>query len=517
MIRRILGLGCAFSVFFAVCACEASASASGNSLPLIPYPRSVRQESGTFRCASRSALYASVRASVDRSLPSEGYALTVTPEGVSVRHADAAGLFYARQTLRQLAQGGKDAVNVPCVTIEDAPEYEHRGVMIDDVRHFQGKETVKKTIDLISRFKMNVFHWHLTDDEGWRLELKRHPEVHLKGSVRPESMNHGATEANPSWNGERHGPFFYTHEDIREILAYAAERHVTVVPEIDFPAHSRAVFVSHPEFTCEPDDPSLRAPWMKIGPQYQCFCAANEDGMKFMEDVLDEVCSLFPSKKIHIGGDECPPDNWTKCPKCRTLMSKLGITDARALQGRITKRLCAFLAARGRQAVAWDETLGTEMPANLTLQLWRNPADGRRAAAQGMDVVMSPCDWTYFSRPQGLKDDPFQYLTADDTKITLAKAYAFDPVAGWTREERARLKGIECCCWGETIWNRFDLGWKLWPRALATAEIGWSGPAARPAADFFARARIHRKLLLKEYVNPAPVPDAIDNVPDIRK
>ncbi|MBE6395964.1 MAG: hypothetical protein E7046_03035 [Lentisphaerae bacterium] len=498
-------------VVFAACVAVAGVARDGTALPLLPYPHQVSLSSGVFKSMSLKHLLNDVRSVVDGALPHEGYCLSVTETGVRVCHADASGLFYAHQTLIQLANGGNlEPIEIPCVEITDYPAWGHRGVMLDDARHFLGKETVKKTIDLISRYKMNVFHWHLTDDEGWRLELKRHPEVHTKGSVRPASMNHGSTEENMSWNGERYGPYFYTQEDVKEIVAYAAARHVTVIPEIDFPAHSRAVFVSHPEFTCEPEDSSLKVPWMKIGPQYQCYCAANEAGMAFMEDVLDEVCDLFPSEKIHIGGDECPLDNWLKCSKCRELMSKLGISDARDLQGRITKRLCAFLAKRGRRAVAWDETLSEKLPPNMTLQLWREPEYGRRAASLGVEVIMSPRDWTYFSRPQGIADDPYQYL--GPTAITLPKAYSFSPCDGWSNEERQCMKGIECCCWGEMIWNWYDLGWKLWPRAFATAEVAWSGPNARSVNDFFVRARVHRMKILKEFVNPAPVPENVCEV-----
>ena len=481
------------------------------SLDLLPYPAKVTEGNGVLRLRKDSLAKEDVRWTEDASVPAEGYVLTVAANGVSARHADAAGAFYAQKTLEQLVRpvwtnGKRSGIELPCVTIEDAPRFAWRGFMVDDARHFLGKELVKKQIDLMSRVKMNVFHWHFTDDEGWRLELKRHPEICAKGAVRPESMNHGATPGKPSWNAERHGPYFYTQEDVKEILAYAAERHVTVVPEIDFPAHSRAVFAAHPEFTCIGPNETFRHPWMKIGPQYECYCAANEAGMKFIEDVLDEVAALFPGKVIHIGGDECPPNRWRECPKCQALKKRLGLKDERELQVRITRRFAAFLKSRGKEAQAWDETLSSDMPDNLVMQLWRDPKDGCRAAEAGVDVVLSPVDWCYFSIPQGIENDPFQYLDEGGRTITLEKAHAFDPFAGMSAAAAKHVRGIECCTWGEMTWNWYDFGWKMWPRAFATAETAWSGPRRTDYADFYRRVKPLRDAWAAEFVNPAPVP-----------
>lgn len=477
-------------------------SAEGR-VALVPWPQKVVLGEGVYRLSSDSVAKSDVDWRSDAAIPAEGYRLSVCPAAITVWSSDESGGFYALQTLRQLARGRE----IPSVEIEDAPRFRHRGYMLDDARHFLGKELVKRYLDLMSEVKMNVFHWHLTDDEGWRLELKRHPEVHLKGSVRPQSMNHGATEENPSWNGERYGPYYYTHEDVREIVAYAAERRIQVIPEIDLPAHSRAVFVSHPEFTCIGTNETFRYPWMKIGPQYECYCAANEEAMRFLEDVLDEVCELFPSRQIHIGGDECPPNRWQECRKCRALMDRLGIErrDAGKLQTRMLRRFARFLAARGREAVAWDEVLADNMPTNIVMQLWRDPRDGRRAAAAGVDVVMSPCAWTYFSRSQGLVDDPIQYN--GNAVITLEKAFGFNPVEGFSPDEAARVRGVECCCWGEMTWGWFDCNWKMWPRSFAFAEVAWSGPGRTEYADFLARVRPLHRRLLGSFVNPAPLPE----------
>jgi len=477
---------------------------------LVPYPQKVVEKEGACLLATNFIVEADVKWQKDAAIPAEGYKLSVTPSGATVWSSGDAGAFYAFQTLKQLARPQNVDVRVkpleiPCVEIEDAPKFKWRGFMLDEARHFMGKETVKKYIDLMSRVKMNVFHWHLTDDEGWRLEIKCHPEVHEKGSVRPEQMNHGATEGNPSWNNEQYGPYYYTHEDVKEILDYAAKHFVKVVPEIDIPAHSRALFVSHPEFTCIGPNETFKYPWMKIGPQYECFCAANEDGMTFIEDILDEVCRLFPSQQIHIGGDECPPNRWQECPKCQALMKKLGYKDARMLQTRMTRRFAKFLGERGREVIAWDEVLSKDMPQNLVMQLWRDPKDGRKAAEAGLDVIMSPSDWTYFTRPQNIDDDAIQYLSGEGWAVTLEKAFRFDPLVGMTPETAARVRGIECCGWAEMTWGWFDLNWKMWPRSFANAEVAWCGPNTTDFQDFLARMAPLRKRLCKEHINAAPI------------
>ena len=504
------------------------------SLTVIPYPQHVTEKEGVFALRTAKVAKTDVTWKTDAAIPSEGYRLSVTPTGVTAWSSDDAGAFYALQTLKQMARPQEKTIEVevtevlqgsirlpqprkvkrrirpleiPCCEIEDAPRFRYRGFMLDEARHFMGKEVVKKYLDLMSEAKMNVFHWHLTDDEGWRLELKCHPEVHEKGSVRPQSMCHGSDGDNLYWNGEKYGPFFYTHEEVKEIVAYAAARHIEVIPEIDVPAHSRALFVSHPEFTCIGPNETFAHPWMIIGPQYECFCAANEDGMKFIEDILAEVCELFPSKRVHIGGDECPPNRWQECPKCQALMKRLGIAkeNAGALQTRMTHRFAKFLAARGKEAIAWDEVLSKDMPENLILQLWRDGNDGRLAAEAGMDVIMSPSDRTYFTRPQDIPDDPHQTTAGKGASITLKAAFDWDPCLGLAPEAAKRVRGVECCSWAECTWGWFDLNWKMWPRSFATAEVAWTGPRTTDFEDFLRRVAPLRRRLIDQHVGAAPI------------
>ena len=490
------------------------------SLTVIPYPQQVTLQDDVFVLPTNRIEKTDVIWKRDAGIPSEGYRLTVTPTEITAWSSDDAGAFYALQTLKQMAkkvevEGRRWKVEIPCCEIEDAPRYPHRGYMLDDVRHFMGKEVVKKYLDLMSEVKMNVFHWHLTDDEGWRLELKCHPEVCARGCVKPTSMEHGATEECQAYTGEPYGPFFYTHEDVREILAYAAERHITVIPEFDFPAHSRALFVSHPEFTCIGPNETFAKPWCVMGPQYECFCAANEDGMRFIEDILDEICDLFPSKYIHIGGDECPPNRWRECPKCRKLMSDLGLPPERAsmLQTRITIRFAEFLARRGRTAVAWRNALQWDagvpavLPENLVLQLAHDVVDARMRTARGIEIIQSPKDATYFDMPQDIPSDPYQYYAGPAHAATLRSVFENDPEYGMTREQAAHVRGVECCSWAEFTWGWFDLNWKMWPRSFAVAEVAWTGYGKTAFGDFLSRVKPLRERLVARHVHAAPVVD----------
>ena len=252
----------------------------------------------------------------DSSIPKEGYRLSVDGKGIRVCVADDAGVFYMLQTLRQLAVStGKGSFTVPYVEIIDSPQYRWRGVMVDEARHFLGKETIKKLLDLMGQYKLNVFHWHLVDDQGWRIEIKRHPELVKYGATRPASVAYGSR---PSWtkggvrwktDAVRYGPYFYTQNDIREVVAYAAERHITVVPEIEVPEHVRALLAACPGFGCR-GRMLRRVPRVVWGVESDVLCAGNDEAVRYMEDVFDELCSLFPSEYFHIGGDECPRKRW---------------------------------------------------------------------------------------------------------------------------------------------------------------------------------------------------------------
>ena len=293
------------------------------AIALVPAPREQVWREGSCAVAEKEA-----RFTRDASLPPEGYRIDIAPGGVTVASADDAGAFYARKTLKQLAYCGTPGTPRPTIqygTVTDSPAFRWRGFMLDEGRHFFGKETVKSLLDLMADHKLNVFHWHLTEDQGWRIDIPRFPELVKYGSVRPESPVHGIRGIPGEYrgNGQQYGPYFYTAADIREILAYAKERFITVVPEIEVPGHIRALLAAHPEFACRDGLP--RVPRTMNDIEKDVLCAGNDAAIRFMEQVYDAVCELFPGTYIHIGGDECPKNRWKECAKCQARIKALGL------------------------------------------------------------------------------------------------------------------------------------------------------------------------------------------------
>ena len=483
---------------------------------LLPLPRKVAYTGRYFFAPSPYVSRDWVSFSRDASLPREGYRLSVTPERVSAAAADPAGEFYALQTLRQLGDektpffnsdtytaGDRGApLRIPCCEIEDWPAFRWRGMMLDEGRHFFGMETVKLLLDLLAYHKYNVFHWHLTEDQGWRLAIDKYPLLAKYAAVRPNSQRHFALRIDDP-NGEAYGPFFYTKDQVREIVAYAAERHITIVPEIEIPGHSRAALAAYPEFSCV--GPSLpRVPRTQWGIEKDVYCAGNDDAIRFLEDVLDEVCELFPGEFVHFGGDECPTDRWKACPKCAARAKAIGLSGPEKLQGWVTKHFTEYLAKKGKRALGWDEILECEIPQATGVMSWRGTAGAIRGASLGHDVVVAPQHTCYLQGPQGLEDDPFVARTSAGTRIE--KVYAFDPSADIPASDRGHVLGSQACVWSECVWNRYDLEWKLWPRACALAEVLWSYPEKRDFDAFRARLVPHRKRLVHFGVNVAPLP-----------
>lgn len=461
----------------------------------------------------------------DAKLPPEGYRLKVSPDGVEIAAADDAGAFYARETLKQLTTAvSSDRVEIACCEIRDWPQYRWRGLMLDEARHFLGKGAVMRTMDLMAMHKLNVFHWHLVDDQGWRIEIKRHPELVEYGAVRPCSVKMGA---HAMWlppdkklsyvhDTEKYGPFFYTQDDVREVLAYAKARHITVIPEIELPGHIRALLAAHPEFSCKGDLP--RIPRINWSIEEDVLCVGNDTAVRFLEDVFDEVCELFPDTPyIHIGGDECPRVRWKGCSRCQARMKAEGLKDESGLQAWVTSHFVRYLEKRGRRAVGWDEILAGDVPTSAVGMTWRLSANGGAgthyvsavdATARGHDMVMTPNALCYLSYPQFAQGDPFPYytvVTEPGKVLTLEKAYSFDPVAGIPEPARKHIIGGQACVWGESVFNVFDLEWKTWPRGCAIAEVLWLGDAKPGFADFRLRMESHRRRLIEAGVNCAPL------------
>ena len=486
---------------------------------VIPAPRAIKFTGGTFLWRGK---YTPKKERVS-SIPAEGYELSVSPGGVKIRASDAAGEFYARQTLAQLGgpsfAAGSDGTKpdppatLPCCEIKDSPRFKWRGVMIDDVRHFMGKEQVKRTIDEMAKYKLNVFHWHLTDDQSWRIDVPGYPELLDYGDQYSLMTDKKLRVRMP--NGPRAGRRYYTADDIREVVAYAKARRVKVVPEIDFPGHFYAVLCAYPEFACKPESVYKQGRWPMVEgwrDGREPMCVANPDAVKFVEAALDAVCDLFPdSEVIHIGGDECHFEFWKDCPKCQAMMQKEGMKRPQELQAWLTRRVVKHLEKRGRRAIGWDEILDAKpgvLPPKTMGMFWfpkRGAARTARAAKAGHELVNSSTHFCYFDFRQGLAGDTHRYIGGN---IPLSRVYAFDPLAGISAEAGGKVVGGQCNNWGEFTYDGKDLEWKLWPRGLALAEVLWTypDPQKRDFAEFERRAATHRDAMVKRGVNAAPVP-----------
>ena len=515
-----------------------AAATAAADFALVPAPRECRATSGRYvvevrRATDAAHFYdydltevclaaANVKDVADASLPAEGYRLSVTTGGVVIAAADAAGRFYARETLRQLAvETAKDAVAFPCCEICDGPQYRWRGLMIDEARYFLGKTAVLRILDQMARHKLNVLHWHLTDDQGWRLDLSRHPELVRYGAVRPRSVKWGTHarwlppkgELSFAYDNEKYGPFFYTRADVAEILAYAKERQITVVPEIEMPGHVRALLAAHPELSCRGDLP--REPRVAWSIDQEVLCVGNDGTLDLMKDILDEVCEIFPDAPyVHIGGDECPRTRWKACPKCQARMRSAGLADENGLQSWIVSQVVRHLEKKGRRAVGWDEVLAGDVPTATVGMTWRrSDAEGARtgyvsaceALRRGHEMVLTPNGQCYLSRRQFASGDAHSYYSPTGPLLTLETAYGFDPAAGIPETDRTRILGGQACVWGEAVPDIHDFEWKTWPRACAIAESLWCGTAKPGYSDFFRRMRRHHARLVAWGVACAPL------------
>ena len=481
---------------------------------LIPAARTFMAKEGFFTCEGDIAAH--TRFKMDSSIPKEGYRLEVSTNGIIVVASDETGRFYAHETLKQMTEGGGGCVQIPCAAIEDSPRYPWRGVLLDECRHFFGKETVKSILDHMARYKLNRFHWHLTDDQGWRIDVPGYPELVKYGAVRPSSLRHGQRASKGSkgdatqLTGVAYGPYFYTEADLHEIVAYAAERHIQIVPEIELPGHVYAALAAYPQFACYPENLKDRTPRLVWGIEKDVLCLGNDEAIKFMENVLDWVCKVFPGDVVHIGGDECPQVRWQTCPKCQARIEAEGLGDHHGLQPWITRHFVKFLEERGKRALGWDEYLLGDIQKSAIGMSWRERrsgaghalVSGAAAAMRGHDVVMTPCSYCYLDYAQGLTDDPFFYMGGN---VPLSRCYSFDPCAGVPEDAKPHILGGQGNNWSEYTWNEYDLAWKMWPRMLALAEVFWLGEAKPGFDDFKNRAAAHRRMLIREGVNCAPL------------
>jgi len=432
-----------------------------------------------------------IQLSVDPSLEDigeEGYRMTVDEKGVLIEAPAAAGIYYGIQSLRQLlptAIFSEVAVRdvrwtVPCADIKDLPRFKWRGMHLDVARHFMPVEFVKKYIDLIAIQKMNRLHLHLTDDQGWRVDIKAYPKLAEFSAWRDETMVGHYRDEPRKFDGKSHGGF-YTHDEIREMVSYAKERFVTVVPEIEMPGHGQAALAAYPEISCTGGPFKGSTFW---GIREEVYCAGNEKTYEFMENVLAEVLDLFPGEYIHIGGDECPKIRWEECSKCQARIKQEGLQDEHELQSYFVKRMEKYLAANNRRLIGWDEILEGGLAPNATVMSWRGEEGGIAAAREGHDVVMTPYDYTYFDYYQA---DPENEPLAIGGFLPIDTVYAYDPVpAELDEQQRHHILGVQGQVWTEYLSTPEKVEYMAFPRACAMAEIGWT-PLDRKDFDEFTR------------------------------
>ncbi|GGQ69831.1 beta-N-acetylhexosaminidase [Streptomyces flaveolus] len=446
---------------------------------------------------------AGVRLLLDDALEPEAYRLSVLRDRcVEIRGGGPAGVFWGAQTLRQLL--GPEAFRrapvrpgvtlaVPHRIIDDAPRFRWRGLMLDVARHFLPKEGVLRYLDLMAAHKLNVLHFHLTDDQGWRIEIKRYPELTGTGSWRARTKY--GHRASPLWEDKPHGGF-YTQDDIREIVAYAAERHITVVPEIDVPGHSQAAIAAYPELgnTDVVDTASLTV-WDTWG-VCENVLAPTDGTLRFYEGVFEELLELFPSEFVHVGGDECPKGQWQRSPAAQARIKELGLAGEDELQSWFIKHFDRWLTARGRRLIGWDEILEGGLAEGAAVSSWRGYAGGVAAARAGHDVVMCPEQQVYLDHRQDAGEDepvPIGFVR------TLEDVYRFEPVPPeLTPEEAARVLGTQANVWTEVMENQARVDYQVFPRLAAFAEVAWSvlpTPDERDFADFERRMAAHYRRL----------------------
>jgi hexosaminidase len=407
------------------------------------------------------------------------YTLNVDKNRVAISGKGGAGVFYGIQSLIQLLPLEKTTgLTIPQLTIIDSARFAYRGMHLDVGRHFFPVEYIKKYIDYIALYKMNTFHWHLTEDQGWRIEIKKYPKLTQVGAYRNGTIiGHYPGKGNDStWYGG-----YYTQEQIKEVVKYAADRYITIIPEIEMPGHSSAALTAYPELGCTGGPYKVQETW---GVFNDVYCAGNEYTFRFLEDVLDEVLQLFPSQYIHIGGDECPKTSWKNCPKCQQRIKDNHLKDEHELQSYFIQRIEKYLNGKGRQIIGWDEILEGGLAPNASVMSWRGEEGGIAAAKEKHKVIMTPGDYCYFDHSQKKKEDSVTiggYLPID-------KMYSYEPVPpGLSAEEAARISGAQGNVWTEYIGNERKLEYMIFPRMSALSEVLWSPKEKRDWNDFAGR------------------------------
>ncbi|HEY0653997.1 MAG TPA: beta-N-acetylhexosaminidase [Chryseosolibacter sp.] len=434
----------------------------------------------------------------DKSILPEGYKLSINKNGAQLTATTPAGLFYGTQSLLQLLASEKR--ETPFLEITDSPRFAYRGLHLDVGRHMYPVSFIKKYIDLMAYHKFNRFHWHLTEDQGWRIEIKKYPKLTSVGGFRRESPVGRATtktRASVVYDGKPYGGF-YTQEEIKDVVAYATKRHVTIIPEIEMPGHAQAALAAYPHLGCTGGPYETATTW---GVFTEVFCAGKEETFTFMQDVLDEVMTLFPGEYIHIGGDECPKTRWKECPNCQKRIQDQKLKDEHELQSYFIGRVEKYLNSRGRQIIGWDEILEGGLAPNATVMSWRGEEGGIAAAREKHNVIMTPGKWVYLDYYQDTaKTEPIAIIGY----TPVSKVYSYEPIPPQlSAEESKYVIGSQCNVWSEYMKTADHVEYMVYPRACAMSEVLWSTREGKNYDDFLQRMKVHLARLRQLKVNYA--------------
>ncbi|WP_439128890.1 beta-N-acetylhexosaminidase [Polaribacter sp.] len=436
---------------------------------------------------------------IDNSIENkEGYRLNIDENKIQISAKTSSGAFYAVQSLLQLlpAKTDKKEIAIQCLTINDEPQFKYRGMHLDVGRHFFSVAFIKKYLDLMASLKMNTFHWHLTEDQGWRIEIKKYPKLQEIAAFRDETLIGHYSDQPHQFDGEKYGGF-YTQEEIKEIVKYASERKITVIPEIEMPGHSQAAIAAYPELGCTGEQVKVATKW---GVFEEVYCP-KETTFQFLENVIDEVVELFPGKYIHIGGDEAPKTRWKNCAHCQNLIQKKGLKDEHSLQSYFIAKMEKYINQKGKQIIGWDEILEGGLAPNATVMSWRGTNGAVEAAKQKHDVILTPGSHCYFDHYQS--DNENEPLAIGGF-LPLEKVYSFNPIPKeLTKEEAKYVLGAQGNVWTEYILTSEKVEYMAFPRAIALSEVVWSTPENRNYTDFIKRLELFNKRLDVMNVNYA--------------
>ena len=428
----------------------------------------------------------------------EGYELKIEENSILIASKNSKGAFYAVQSLLQLMpiKSNGLAIAIPCLELQDEPQFKYRGMHLDVGRHFFSVDFIKKYIDLIARLKMNTFHWHLTEDQGWRIEIKKYPKLQEIAAFRNETLVGHYNDQPHKFDGKKYGGF-YTQEQIKEVVAYANTRQVTIIPEIEMPGHSQAAIAAYPSLGCTGEQVEVATKW---GVFNEVYCP-KESTFKFLEDVIDEVVALFPGKYIHIGGDEAPKTNWKKCAHCQKLIKEKGLKNEHGLQSYFIARMEKYINTKGKQIIGWDEILEGGLAPNATVMSWRGTSGAVEAAKEGHDVILTPGSHCYFDHYQA--DNENEPLAIGGF-LPLEKVYHFNPIPEeLTDKEATYVLGAQGNVWTEYMQTEKQVEYMANPRAVALSEVLWSSPKHKNYSDFIHRLEQYQKRLDQLEVNYA--------------